>query len=41
MEVGEAVLPLDFVDAKLDFTERLLLVLVEISKRDLDDTTLE
>jgi hypothetical protein len=41
MEVGEAVLPLNLVDAKLDFAERLFLVFVEVAKRDLNDTTLE
>jgi len=37
MEVGEAVLSLDFVDAKFDLPERLLLILVKVTKRDLDN----
>jgi len=41
MEVGEAVLSLNLVDAKLDFAERLLLLFAEVSERDLNDTTLE
>lgn len=41
MEVGEAVLALDFVDAELDLTEGLLLILVQVSERNFNDTTLE
>ena len=41
VEVGEAVLALDLVDAKLDFAEVLLLILVEIGERDLEDTAPE
>jgi len=41
MEVGEAVLSLNFVDAKFNFAERLFLILVEVTERDLNDTTLE
>lgn len=41
MEVGQAVLALDFVDSELDLTEGLLLILVEISKGNFDDTALE
>ena len=41
MEVGEAVLSLDLIDAEFDLPERLLLILVEVSKGDLDNPTLE
>jgi hypothetical protein len=41
MEVGEAVLPLNLVDAKFDFAERLFLLFAEVAERDLNDTTLE
>lgn len=32
MEVGEAILSLDFVDAKLNLAERLFLILVEVAE---------
>jgi hypothetical protein len=32
MEVGEAILSLDFVDAKFNLAERLLLILVEVAE---------
>ena len=41
MEVSEAVLILNFVDAKLNLAERLLLVLVKVAERDLNDAALE
>jgi hypothetical protein len=41
MEVGEAVLSLDLVDAEFNLAERLILVLVEVTERDLNDATLE
>ncbi len=41
MEVGEAVLSLNLVNAKFNLAERLLFILVEVTERDLDDTTLE
>jgi hypothetical protein len=41
MEIGEAVLPLNLVDAKLNLAERLLLVLVKVAERDLNDAALE
>ena len=41
MEVGEAVLSLNLVNAKFNLAERLLFVLVEVTERDLDDTALE
>jgi len=41
MEIGEAVLSLDLIDAEFNLTERLFLILVEVTKRDLDNTTLE
>jgi hypothetical protein len=41
MEVGEAVLSLDLINAKFNLAERLLFILVEVTERDLDDTTLE
>jgi hypothetical protein len=40
MEVGEAILSLDLVNAKFNLAERLLLVLVKVTERDLDNTTL-
>lgn len=41
MEVGEAVLALNLVDSELDVSERLLLVLVQVGERKLEDSTLE
>lgn len=41
VEVGEAVLALDLVDSELDVSERLLLVLVQVGERELEDSTLE
>jgi len=41
VEVEEAVVPLDVLDAKLDLTVGHGLVVVEIGKRELDDTSLE
>ena len=41
VEVGEAVLALDLIDSQLDLTERVLLVLVQVSERDLEDTALQ
>lgn len=41
MEVGQAILALDFVNPQLDLAEGLLLILDEVSKRNLDDTALE
>lgn len=41
MEVGEAVLALDLVNAKLDFPEGVLVVLVEVGERQLEDAALE
>jgi hypothetical protein len=41
MEVGETVLSLNLVNAKFNLAERLLFILVEVTERDLDDTTLE
>jgi len=41
VEVGQAVLALDVVDAEFDFAEGLLLVLVEIGQGDLNDTAAE
>lgn len=41
MEVGEAVLALDFVDSQLDLAERVVLVFLEVSKGDLKDPTFE
>ena len=41
VEVGETVLALDLVDPELDLEEGLLLVLVEVSKGNLDDTALQ
>ena len=41
MEVGQAVLALDLVNPELDLAERLLLVVVEVSEGNLDDTALK
>lgn len=41
VEVGEAVLALDFVDAELDLAESVVFVVLEIGERDLEDTALE
>jgi hypothetical protein len=41
VEVGKAVLALDFVNAQFDFAEGLLLVLVEVTEGKLDDAALE
>ena len=41
MEVGQAVLALDLIDPELDLAEGLLLVLVEVGKGNLNNTTLE
>ena len=41
MEVGQAVLALDLIDPELDLAEGLLLILVEVSQGDLNDTALE
>jgi len=41
VEVGEAVLALDLIDTQLDLAERVLLVLVQVSEGDLEDTALQ
>ena len=41
VEVGQAVLALDLVDAQLDLAESMVLVLLEIGEGDLEDATLE
>jgi len=41
VEVGQAVLALDLVDAELDLAERVVLILLEIGERNLDDTSLQ
>jgi hypothetical protein len=41
VEVGQAVLALDLIDAELDVAERLLLVLVEVGERQLKDPALQ
>jgi hypothetical protein len=41
VEVGEAVLALDFVDAELDFAEGVVFVLLEVGERDFEDAALE
>lgn len=41
MEVGKTVLALDLVDPQFDLAERVVLVLLEVGKRDLEDTALE
>jgi hypothetical protein len=41
VEVGEAVLALDFVNAELDLAESVVFVVLEIGERDLEDTALQ
>ena len=41
VEVGQAVLSLDFVDAELDLAEGVVLVLLEIGQRHFEDATFE
>lgn len=41
MEVGQAVLALDLVDAQLDLSESVVLILLQISEGDLEDSALE
>lgn len=41
VEVGEAALARDLVNTELDLSESLLLVLVEVSERELKDSTLK
>jgi hypothetical protein len=41
VEVGQAVLALDLVDAELDLAERVVLILLQIGERDLEYPALE
>lgn len=41
MEVGKAVLALNFVNPQANLTERMILILLEVSEGDLEDTSLE
>jgi hypothetical protein len=41
VEVGKTVLALDFVDAELDLAEGVVLIVLEIRKRDFENTALE
>ena len=41
MEVGQAVLALDFIDSEFDLAERVLLIGLEIGERDLEDAALQ
>jgi hypothetical protein len=41
VEVGQAVLALDLVDAELDLAEGVVLIVLEVGERDLEDTALE
>ena len=41
VEVGQAVLALDLVDAQLDLAEAVVLILLEIGEGSLEDTALE
>lgn len=41
VEIGQAVFALNLVDAELDLAERLLLILVEVAERELDDAALK
>lgn len=41
VEVGQAVLSLDFVHAELDLTEGMVLVILQVGKGDFEDTALQ
>lgn len=41
MEIGQAVLPLYFIHPQLDFTKRMILIFLEIRKRDLENATFQ
>lgn len=41
MEVGEAVLALDFVDAELDFAEGVVFILLEVREGDFENAAFE
>lgn len=41
VEVGQAVLALDLVDAELDLAEGVVLIVLEVGEGDLEDTTLQ
>ena len=41
MEVGQAVLALNLVDSQADLAEGVVLILLEIGERNLEDTALE
>jgi len=41
MEVGQAVLALDFVDSELDLTEGMVFVVLEIGEGNFENSTLE
>ncbi len=41
VEIGQAVLALDFVDSKLDFPECVVLIVLQVGKRDFEDAALE
>ena len=41
MEVGQAVLALDLIDTELDLAERVVLILLEIGERNLEDASLQ
>jgi hypothetical protein len=41
VEVGQAVLALNLINTELDLAERVVLILLEISQRNLEDATLE
>ena len=41
VEVGQAVLSLDLIHTELDFSERVVLILLEIRQRNLEDSALQ
>lgn len=41
VEVGQAVLALDLIDTELDLAEGVVLILLEVGKRDLEDAALQ
>jgi len=41
VEVGKAVFTLNLIDPQLDFAERMVFILLEVGKGDLENTALE
>ncbi len=41
MKIGKTVLALDFVDSELDFSERMVFIVLEVGKGDFEDAAFE